>query len=198
MNRNSWLIVALTVVLIACQADYTPRPKGYFRIDLPHKEYQAYDPVGCPFTFEIPSYAMVTKDSLYNDRPSENPCWMNVDFPDFKGKIYLSYKPINEDQQLHVLIEETHKLTTKHVVKADGIEEHLLMTDNGVYGLLYDVAGNAASSLQFFLTDSTRHFIRCSMYFYATPNQDSIRPVSEFIREDAIHLIKTLKWRPDA
>jgi len=107
----------------------------------------------------------------------------------------LSYKEINGANSLAKLIDDSHRLTFKHTIKADFIDENILHTENNVSGILFDVGGNAASALQFYVTDSSKHFLRGSLYFYNTPNADSIAPVVKFIRPDVIKLIETLKWK---
>ena len=49
---------------------------------------------------------------------------------------------------------------------------------------MYEITGNAASHIQFHITDSTNNFIKGSLYFYAKPNYDSILPAVAYIKED--------------
>lgn len=190
MNRNLVVIAFFVLAMLcSCQPDYVPKPRGYFRIELPEKNYSLFNPEGCPFSFEIPQYARMVPDS---DRLSE-PCWWYLDFPRFNGEIYLSYKPVGNN--LAKLIEDAHTLVYKHTVKADEINEMKVATPDKVYGIIYNIGGNAASSSQFFLTDSTRHFVRGALYFNTMPNTDSISPVLNFIRQDIHHLISTFNWK---
>lgn len=172
-----------------------PKPAGYFRIDLPLKNYITFNPGNSqagylPITFEYPSYGKI---SFVNDMQS-GPGWFNIDFPSYKARIYLTYKPVKKD--LGSLMEQTYTMNVKnHIIKADAINEHII-SDPGrkVYGILYDLKGNTATAVQFFATDSVKHFFRGSLYFSAEPNPDSLAPVTDFFREDIIHLIETLKW----
>lgn len=181
------------ILVLGCEANYTPKPKGYYRIDFPEKSYSTFTSLDCPFSFEIPTYAIVIKDTVYTEGVPESPCWLNIGFPDFNGQIHLSYKDLKHNRLADVL-EDMHKLTSKHIPKANSITETPIQTRNNVSGLLYEVGGDAASAIQFYLTDSSRHFIRCALYFYSPPNADSIEPVVEFVREDILHMIDTWRW----
>jgi len=195
VGLNSLLIFLLSgtlfsLLLSSCEQTYTPRPRGYFRIELPAKKYEVYDAAGCPFTFEIPAYAKMIPDTS----PGAEPCWMNLEFPDFKGTVYLSYKGVNNN--LGKFMEDSRTLAMKHIPRASGIEEiPVNFPDRQVYGTYYSVKGGAASPVQFFLTDSVRHFLRGSLYFYATPQPDSIAPVLDFVTKDLDHLVETIRWK---
>lgn len=190
-----WLLIIL-LFTTACEQTYTPKPRGYFEIKFPKREYRLFDQPGYPYTFEYPRYANVVKDSLFFGEKTENPYWINVEFPSLNGKIYMSYKEIGKSgNNFQQLINDAFKMTYKHTYKAESIDEKQIATANHVYGLFYNVTGNAASAQQFFVTDSTRHFIRGALYFDATPNADSLAPVNQFLQEDLFHLVETLKWR---
>lgn len=174
--------------------DYVPKPKAYHQIILPKKEYRKGVINPCPFNFEYPKYAKILKDSLYFNEKQINPCWLDVKFKNLNGTIHLSYEAINSEKDFIKFINDAHKLTYKHTIKAESIEERKVTTKNNVGGLIYDVEGNAASNIQFYLTDTNNHFIRGSLYFNNLPNADSIAPVVKFVKEDMIHLIQTFKW----
>jgi len=193
--RKFLLFILFSFLLISCDTSYTPKPRGYFKITLPQRAYRHFNNGACPFTFDYPKYGVINRDSVFLDTIPDNPCWFNITFPALNGNLYLSYKEINKKNTLDKLIEDAHKLTFKHAVKADFIDENYLSTPNHVYGIYYEVGGNAASAIQFFVTDSIEHFIRGSLYFYNTPNADSISPVLNFIKPDVMKLIKTLKWQ---
>jgi gliding motility-associated lipoprotein GldD len=182
------LLIPLLVLSQGCRKHYTPKPRGYFRIDLPEKQYRTYRSA-CPFAFEFPIYASVIPD----ESKDAEPCWMNVRFEQFHATIHMSYKQIKKN--LPELTEDARSFAYKHTIKADAIGElPISYPEKKVYGILYDIEGNAASSVQFFLTDSTRHFIRGALYFSVTPNADSLGPVIQFIREDIVHLTSTFQW----
>lgn len=121
-------------------------------------------------------------------------CWFNIVFPDYKGKLHLTYMEVKNN--LRALTDDAHKFAYKHSVKADAIEERLWINDDeNVYGIIYLISGDAASSVQFFVTDSLSHYLRGSLYFNTQPNKDSLAPVINFFRKDVVHLIETLKWK---
>jgi gliding motility-associated lipoprotein GldD len=170
----------------------SPKPHGYFRIDFPKKEYKNYSG-DCPFSFDIPVYANIKVD---NDANAE-PCWLFLDFPAFKARLHLTYKAVNGN--IDKYLEQTYDMASRHQIKASGIEEmQVSKKATNVYGLIYNIEGNAASSTQFFLTDSVHHFIRGALYFYEAPNADSTKPVVDFIRKDIQHLIESFKWENKA
>jgi gliding motility-associated lipoprotein GldD len=181
------IIVSVLFSLVSCNSNPpVPKPRGYFRIDLPEKEYKMYDD-DCPFTFELPVYAFIIKEK-------EDYCWMDLYFPLNKATVYLTYKTINNDLNAH--LEDAHEFAYKHTVKADAIEEIRFENDSlRLYGMMYNLKGNTASQVQFYLTDSTTHFLRGSLYFNVAPNKDSLAPVIDFIRADIEHLMESLRWK---
>jgi gliding motility-associated lipoprotein GldD len=190
MNKLSFLIILLIAVTLGCKNNYTPKPYGYYRIDFPNKEYRTFDSIGFPYSFEYPVYGKIVNDVDKNTEPY----WINIEFKKYNCKIYLSYKPLKKD--VARFIEDAHTLAYKHAAKADAIDEKLIMDDKRkVYGLIYDIQGNAASSFQFFTTDSLKNFLRGSLYFESQPNKDSLATAINFFQKDVIHLIETLKWK---
>ena len=184
----------LILLLSSCNSTYIQKPTGYFKIDFPEKKYRIFDVPGYPYKFEYPVYANVVKDSsFFGDKP-ENPWWINIDFPQFSGHVYISYKVIGINK-LDKLLSDAFSLTNKHAVKANGIDDSLIITPNNIYGMFFKVEGDVATANQFFLTDSVKHFIRGALYFDATPKQDSIQPVNDFLVEDMKHLINTFEWK---
>jgi gliding motility-associated lipoprotein GldD len=180
----------------SCRETVVPKPKGHFRIDLPQRQYRLFnDPSGkinnMPFSFEYPAYGNMS----FQVGNRVEPGWFNIEFPAYKAKIYLTYKDVQKD--FEGLMEQTYKMNVKnHITKADAINEQVFNNlENRVYGVLYDLKGNTASAVQFYVTDSVKHYLRGSLYFSAEPNADSLAPVINFFREDIIHLIETLKWK---
>ena len=188
--------VILTVLISGCREVSVPRPRGHFRIDLPEKNYTIFSgresiKDNLPFTFEYPSIGKLSFDEEFENEKG----WFNIEFPAYKAKLYLTYKDINHD--FEELMEQTYKMNVKnHVSKADAINEKYFNDDkNKVYGVLYDLRGNTATAVQFYMTDSTRHFLRGSLYFSSSPDADSLAPVVGYFREDIVHLIETLRWK---
>ena len=189
-------VLLVVMVLIACNSDFTQKRKGYYRIEFPEKRYQSFDQPGYPYSFEYPVYANIIKDSTFFDDPTENPWWINIDVPQFAGRIYISYKEIRSRPQLDSLVNDAFKMASrKHVEIATGIDQSELKTPNGVEGIYFSLHGNTATANQFFLTDSTEHFLRGALYFDSAPNADSLGIVNDFLKKDLMHLINTLKWK---
>jgi len=186
-------LIAIVVLLMAsaCQNNYTPKPRGYFRIEFPEKAYQKYQS-SCPYTFDYPVYAKIIPDTL----PNAQPCWIDVAFPEFNGRIHLSYQPVKSKRMFNELTEDARTFAFKHTVKATAIDEGVIAyPDRDVYGIYYTISGNTASSVQFFLTDSSRHYLRGALYFNEEPRLDSIQPVLDFIKKDIDVMIKSFSWK---
>lgn len=198
MIRIVILLSFSLLFLASCRPEvYTPKPRGYFRVDLPEHAYQEFSLPDFPYRFSYPVYGILERDSLFFGQKPENPYWINIDFPDIGGRIYMSYKMISPGQTLGKLLEDAHEMSfTVHSKRADYIEEQVFFhPDKNVYGILYHAGGNAASAYQFIATDSARHFIRGALYFNVSPNVDSLRPANDFLKKDIVHLIETLSWR---
>ncbi len=192
----SGIVLLCSLSLTSCHGDYTPRPKAYPRVIFPEKKYELYAPKECPFKFEKPVYASAVRDTNYFEtKLQNNQCWLNLYFNSLNGVLNLTYKNIGDTQKLERLIEDAHKLAFKHTKKADYIDEIRINNLHGACGLLYDLGGDAASNVQFFVTDSAHHFVRGALYFYNTPNADSMAPVLSFVKEDLNHLLKTFEWK---
>jgi gliding motility-associated lipoprotein GldD len=192
-NRFVWFVLPAVIVLkfiASCSDNYTPKPRGYFRITLPEKQYVLLDSV-FPYTFEYPVYAKITPDEMSPDQKN----WINIVYPQFKGKIHISYRKV--ENNLQQLTEDTRKLALKHIPKSSGISQQSVSDPaNKVYGLCYNIKGvGAASPYQFYLTDSTGNFLRGALYFSAIPNNDSLAPVIDFVKQDISHLISTFRWK---
>lgn len=181
-------VLVLVLGLVSCKQHYNPKPRGYFRIDFPEKEYALSSGI-YPYQFEYPKYATVIPDTSTNAEKY----WLNISFSDLNGQIHISYKSI--DDNFNQLMEDSRKLAYKHTIKADAINERMFYNEtNQVTGVLYEIKGDAASPMQFYATDSLYHFIRGSLYFNAIPNQDSLAPVIDFVHEDVVRLIESLRW----
>jgi gliding motility-associated lipoprotein GldD len=183
------------VLLLACDDEATlsfaAKPRGYFRITLPTPAYQQFQS-DCPFEFKHSKIAKM----VVATGPRAQKCWYNLEYPGLKATVYLSYKPINKKEDLEQALADSYKITFKHTLRAQGIQESRInKPQERVYGLLYDVAGNSASNFQFVLTDSAQHFLHGSLYFYAAPNADSIKPVSDYITRDLGILIDSFRWK---
>lgn len=191
MKTAKYILLSFSLFFFAgCKEHYTPKPKGYFRITFSEKEYQLFDST-YPYRFEYPVYAAISQDRY----TQQEAYWMNIDFPSLNAKIYLSYKTV--ENNFASLAEDSRQLVVKHIPKANGIINHTFSNPaNKVYGMEYKILGNeAASPYQFFLTDSTTHFLRGSLYFNKKPNNDSLAPVIDYLIKDVQHLMQTMQWK---
>lgn len=190
LNINLFLLLVLVLGSVtACVEEerFYPKPTGYFRIDLPEKRYLTFNDTLCPFVFDIPDYAHPVKRT-------DEFCWYNLEIPRYKATIHLSYKIV--DNNLPFLTEDSRLLVMKHISKAGNIKENLILdTLHHVYGTVYELTGNVGSVMQFHLTDSSKHFLRGSLYFNVVPNADSLQPVAEYLKTDIYRLIETFQWK---
>ncbi len=191
-NKGFWLLPAILTAFFVygCAQHYTPKPRGYFRIDLPEHQYRVFDSA-FPYGFEYPTYARITPDPYF---PNEK-YWININFPKFKATLHLSYKRVHNN--LGTYLEDAHTLVSKHIPKASAINDSVILRrKEKIFGLVYDIEGNgAASPYQFFLTDSVKHFVRGALYFNVEPNNDSLAPVIGFVKKDIRHFIDTFHWK---
>ena len=196
MKRNIFIIsiisLACLFIATACdrQSNYLPKPRGYFRIDLPEKYYNKVDTIE-RYSFECPNYAFITNDRYSPDEKN----WVNIEMPQFKGSIHLTHKDVKDN--LGEYLEDVHTMIVKHLQKANGVRDSLICNEeHNVYGLFIEMDGKGvATPMQFYLTDSTRNFVRGALYFNFKPDNDSMQPVINFIRQDIDHLINTFEWK---
>jgi len=191
MNRYFIIVFLIIIFFYSCEQNYYPKPRGFFRIDLPEKQYILFDSVQYPYSFFMPAYALAKPHIVNHDEPY----WIDLHFLPFDATLHISYKKVN--QNLDVYLEDAHTFVNKHIPKANAINEKVYINEAAhVYGLVYDIEGSeAASPLQFYLTDSTSHFLRGAFYFNFTPNNDSLLPVINYVKEDVTYLIETFKWK---
>jgi len=211
--RLSLLIFAAGAIMVSCNSPYISKKRGYFNIPLPAHSYRQFNQPGFPYRFEYPVYAQIVQDSAYFDENPENPYWINIDFPQFHSRIFLSYKAIggkalykikNADgsyrdtmgtNYFDKMVNDAFTLTNKNNVVSNSINDSLIRTPNDVTGVFFKVGGNAATAKQFFLSDTTNNFIRGALYFDVTPNADSLQPVQDFLQADMDHMINTFQWK---
>ncbi|MDJ0644572.1 MAG: gliding motility lipoprotein GldD [Flavobacteriaceae bacterium] len=184
--RKEFLILttALCFLITSCNEETLPKPNAFLRLTYDEANYQKVTS-NCPYSFD---FSDIAKANL-NDK-----CWINIEYPSLKASLNITYRPIEDN--LKELLQESEKLTYKHSIKADGISaqpyENVIKK---VYGSLLEVTGNAASPLQFHLTDSVKHFITGALYFEVQPNYDSILPAIKYVEKDMKHLMETLEWK---
>jgi len=181
--------ILILVFISSCRKTYSPKPRGYFRIDLPEKKYQNFKS-NCGFEFEVPVYSEVKPVT----ESYAEACWYNIELVGFNANIYITYKSLNKN--LPVFVEDIRTIVYKHSIKADDIiESKINRPEQNVFGMFYDIKGNAASSVNFYITDSTSGFLSGSLYFNSRPNKDSLSPAIDFFREDILHLINSFEWK---
>ena len=119
--------------------------------------------------------------------------WINLYYPALDATIHCSYKPLNGN--LRELTNDALEFVYKNASHATSIPERdYEHSEANVYGVLFDLEGNTASSCQFLLTDSIHHFFRASVYCNCPPNADSLAPVYDYLRTDVIRLIESFRW----
>jgi gliding motility-associated lipoprotein GldD len=187
MLKKIIFISFLTILFFSffsCKDDVVPKPSGYLRLDYPVAEYVHFEN-DCPYTFDMNSNAIIKQKS---------DCSFEVNYPKMKATVYLTYKPVNNN--INILLRDAQKLTYEHVIKADDIlEQPYINRNKKVYGMFYQVGGNAATNTQFYVTDSTKHFVAGSVYFYAKPNFDSFIPAASYLKNDMQNLMESLQWK---
>lgn len=185
------------LVLAGCSEPvFTPKPRSYPRVIYPEKAYQNFTEDYCNFSFEYPVYTLIQQDTNFFEHLPPDDCWFDVFYPDFDGRVHFTYVPIGyQGKDFEKLKQEAFGMADWHNKRANYIEELRIQTDYGVSGMAFNIDGPAASPFQFFLTDSTNHYLRGALYFNTQSNADSLAPVVDFVREDILHLIETFRWK---
>lgn len=186
--RFCLLILVSIIGLQSCNNKKTsPKPYAYYRIDFAQKAYRSYEG-NCPYQFEYAEQATIYPGD------KQNPCWINIHYPIHDATIYFTYKNLRSN--LVEMTEDAREFAYQHTVKAESIKELAFVNDSlQAYGIIYDLTGNVASPVQFYMTDSTNHFLRGALYFNCRPNKDSLAPVINYIHEDIVHLMETISWK---
>ena len=182
--RNLIYILFL-LAFISCKNDVLPKPKAYLSLNYPDKKYEDLNLKNYPYKFQIPTSSNIV------ELPKS---WMKIMYPKLKASIHITYRPV--ENNLKELLTEAEKLVFEHTLKADQISSNNYENvDKKVYGGMYDITGNSASQIQFHVTDSSKHFLKGSLFFHRKPNYDSILPAVDFIKKDMIHIMETLEWK---
>ena len=190
-----FLLIALLAAACGQEASFTPKPRGYPRVVYPEKAYQTFDADFCHFTFQYPVYAEIEQDTSFFEEEAAHPCWFDVHTPAFNSRIHCSYYPIDAYKSLERLKQDAFEMADWHNKRANYIDEiRIERPEDQVYGFAFEIEGPAASSFQFYLTDSTEHFLRGALYFRAKAEPDSLAPITDFVVEDVRYLINTFQW----
>ncbi|WP_054852127.1 gliding motility lipoprotein GldD [Olleya sp. ITB9] len=191
--KNIILFLLIFVTLTSCGNDPLPKPKGYLRLEYPKAEYTSYNK-SLPFTFDRNTLSDTIKFKNLQDNVTS--FGLNIEYKKLKGTIYLTYKAIDGQERLIKYLKNAQNFTQEHTKKADVIEEVVWENpENKVYGMFYEVGGNAASQSQFYITDSINHFLTGSLYFYAKPNYDSILPAANYLQKDIKRIMESVRWQ---
>jgi hypothetical protein len=184
----------VTIGCTACNSKFTPKETGYPAITLPKKVYLTDAVKEMPYTFDIPSYAVVDKKVSITDLAQQNTGWMNLQFPTLNATLYISYNAVQKDK-LDILVRDAYNFANNHSNKASFIEDSAFENPIGLKGVFFHLGGDVASPYQFFITDSSRHFFRAALYFDTTPNADSLAPVIDFLHQDLKQLVQSFHWK---
>lgn len=196
MIRVFFFVLMMSCLVFSCRKKsdnegFVPKPKGYNRIDLPVASYQKMTEQH-PFYFEYSKNAILKPDTVNWAEPH----WIYVYYPAFKAMIQLTYKPLGGDKKkLEKLINDAYKLAAKHNIKANGIQDLIMKTPSGKTAALMELDGEVPTYLQFYTTDSTKHYLRGALYFNTALKQDSLSPIIEYLKKDVIKMINTLEWK---
>lgn len=179
-------IFFLIITLSSCnQKEVLPKPSGQLALDFPQGTYANMNNNNCPFSFQVNEFARVL---------AKRDCSMKIEYPGMEATVYLNYRPVQDN--LRQLLIDGQRLSYEHNQKADVIADFpFVNANNKTYGMMYEIEGNAASNAQFYVTDSTKHFLTASLYFYSKPNFDSILPAVDYVKKDMVKMMETLKWK---
>lgn len=196
MITRSLIIGIIFILLTACVDEkiYVPKPRMFPKVEYPEKGYLHFEQAYCNLSFDYPSYGEIQQDMYFFDDKPENSCWFTIQLPSLNGSLHCSYLEIDSRERFDDLVNDSYEIASKHNIKANYRDELNLTNKHGVSGLMFDISGEVASQLQFFLTDTSQHFFRASLYFNDQVNADSIAPIYEFVKTDVMHLIETFKW----
>ncbi len=188
---TSWFLIGLSLATSSCSKSHQPKPKGYNRFNLPDATYLLL-PDTLPYRFEYSAHARLLKDTSWVSERH----WIEIYYPEIKANIHITYKRINNNQQLlKEFLDDAYMLTAKHQIKAYSIDETLIRTPNGKTAIMAELDGEVPSQFQFTMTDSTKNFLRGALYFNTKVQNDSLRPAIDYVKKDMMRMINTLEWR---
>lgn len=179
------IFLAALCFLASCNQAPSPKPPAYLSLEYPNADYEVFQQASCPFSFEA---------NTLSEKKWDTSCRLTLSYSSHHADIFITYKPVQDN--LQNLLRDAQNLTQKHVVKAESITEQPFVNKaQNVFGMLYEVSGNAASLTQFYLTDSLQHFLTGSVYFRVQPNYDSLLPAAAYLKNDVVRLVESLQWK---
>lgn len=183
-------------MVYSCKSEevYIPKPRSFPRVEYPQKDYRDFEESYCDFGFKYPSYSSIKQDEYFFEERPSHPCWFDIVTPQFNATLHCSYYSINKGNTMDKLVNDAFKMAGKHNIKAEYYSERVIKQEGKVGGIVFEIEGDVATPIQFFLTDSTRHFFRASLYFNNKVHPDSMAPIYQFIKTDIDTLISTMHW----
>jgi len=193
--KSKLTFLLLTVLSASCSSDYTPKPKGYFHIELPEPSYYYLDNFSY-LRFKISNEVLVEDMKYIPEKMKErNGLGFNLNYPRLNAQIYCSYFQINKSD-FPVYMEENQQMVYVREKKAKGVKEiEYSHPEQKVYGIVYEIQGEAINPIQFVVSDSVSSFFRGALYFDTSFNRDSISPVLEYISKDIQIIIESFQWK---
>jgi len=179
-----------SLFLISCESEFSPKPKGFNRIELPDPVYIQL-PDSLPYKFSYSAFAKMSSDSSWISERY----WIDLTYLELGATIQLTYKPIENNKKiLAEYLADSYNLTSKHNVKAYAIDEAVVNLPNGGQATIMELSGEVPSPFQFHVTDSVNHFLRGALYFKTATKNDSLAPVINYVKNDMIRMLNTLEW----
>jgi gliding motility-associated lipoprotein GldD len=189
-------LACVSILIIACTPDKlaSPKPRQYPRVEFPEKSSQKFSERYCDMTFDFPGYAHIEQEKNFFEDSPESPCWFDIVMPSLNGRIHCSYYKIKGKESLENLIQDAFSLVGKHNIKANYRSEIRIKKAGNINGIWFEIDGPVATPFQFYVTDSTDHFFRASLYFNNTVAPDSMAPIYQFVKEDMLKMVNTFQW----
>ncbi|MEZ5057298.1 MAG: hypothetical protein R2879_09715 [Saprospiraceae bacterium] len=193
--RLLFVVLSISLLATACEDPVlSPKPRGFPKVVFPERSYEEFDKDYCQFTFKIPTYVEIEQDTTFFEEKPADPCWFNLYYPQYDARIHCSYTPVSKEEPIEKLQGDAFNLAGKHNIKANYIDELPIQRPDGTTGVVFNLEGPVASPFQFYLTDGEKHFLRGALYFNTQARPDSLAPVTNFIKTDAMEMINSLKW----
>lgn len=195
--KNLIFILFALLFIFSCQQNsvYNPKPRSFPKVEYPERNFVSFDKDYCSFDFQYPDYAEIIKDEYFFEEKPVDECWFDIKFSNFNGALHCSYIPLNNSREtFDKMVNDAFDMVGRHNIKAQYRGEFVLENDHAS-GMLFELEGEVASNLQFYLTDSTNHFFRGSLYFNSKVNPDSLAPIYEFVKSDVLQIIESFRWK---
>jgi gliding motility-associated lipoprotein GldD len=191
------LLLPFLLFCAGCGDDSTliPKPRAYPRVVYPETRLATFDLGECPLTFSYPDYMEVRQETSFFDGLPPHPCWFDLHMEAFNADLHCTYSPVGSFGEFQMLVQDAFRLANEQNKRASYIEDFQISLPDGVAGMAFSLEGPSASPFQFFLTDSTHHFLRGSLYFNTRPNPDSLAPIVDYVKKDIVRIMESLRWK---